>query len=159
MLIINKSSSLDKLNNALKIVGSPDSNPKDDNPDPLTAEYRLDKSKFFNSLEVAGSLDKNPKDDNPDPLTAEERKKQIDNQGLQEFYKLRTGWSCFIMFAIGILILFQIGFSFTILFCKTEFIKSDGILYLIVGENFAQVVALAFIVVKFLFKDPKINNN
>jgi hypothetical protein len=63
------------------------------------------------------------------------------------------------MFAIGILILFQIGFSFTILFCKTEFIKSDGILYLIVGENFAQVVALAFIVVKFLFKDPKINNN
>ncbi len=115
--------------------------------------------KLNNNLELVGSRDINPKDDNPDPLTAEERKKQIDNQGLQEFYKLRTGWSFFIMFAIGILILFQIGFSFTILFCKTEFIKSDGILYLIVGENFAQVVALAFIVVKFLFKDPKINNH
>lgn len=122
-----------------------------------TEKLNLDKL-FNNSLEIASSLDRNPKDDNPDPLTQEERKKQIDNQGLQEFYKLRKRWSKFIMFAIGILILFQIIFSLIILFCKTEFIKSEGILYLIVGENFAQVVALAFIVVKFLFKDPKINN-
>jgi len=80
--------------------------------------------------------------------------KEIHATGWEGFYALRSRWSTFIMFAIGTLVLFQIGLTLAI---GTKWINFDNnklFLNLVIGENFAQIVGLAYIVVKCLFKDP-----
>ena len=84
-----------------------------------------------------------------------ESRDEIHNRGLKDFYKIRTIWSNWIIRFVSVLIFHQIGISIWIL-CKDNSIHNQGLLYLILGENFTQVLALAFIVVKFLF--PKSQN-
>lgn len=76
-------------------------------------------------------------------------------KGLEEFFALRKTWSCFIVVAIATLILSQIGILFCIGFEWIKLEKFQNIVLAFYVETFLQIVALAVIVVRFLFKPLK----
>lgn len=85
--------------------------------------------------------------------TQESEETKIHLQGLTEYYSLRKRWSTFLCCLIGILITFHIVLTVFIGRGWFNFADYKVVLGIIVGENFAQIIALALIVVKFLF-DP-----
>lgn len=74
-------------------------------------------------------------------------------QGLQDHYKHKGRWSGFLMLVLAGMILFQwvlLGFVGA---GKWDFTKYEWLLPILLVQNLGQIIGLAFVVVKSLFKD------
>lgn len=97
-----------------------------------------------------------PKNDDQEKfyiLQQQSEKMQTHLKGLKDFYKHRNIWSWFLLATIGALIIFQISITFGIGFHWLDFVNYKTIIGLIVSENFAQIVGMGIVVVKFLFNE------
>ncbi|MBD3281190.1 hypothetical protein GF391_00400 [Candidatus Uhrbacteria bacterium] len=77
--------------------------------------------------------------------------------GFERYYKLRDRWSLYLVIFISIMIAFQVLLTALIGFKVLNFLDYQYFLYVVIGENFAQIIAMGFIVVKFLFPDQRLN--
>jgi hypothetical protein len=59
------------------------------------------------------------------------------------------------MACIAISLIFHISLTVLVGFKVVDFEKYQWFLPMVITENFAQIIALAIIVVKFLFSEPK----
>lgn len=82
-------------------------------------------------------------------LTLREREAHV--SGFERYYKLRDRWSLYLVIFISIMIAFQVLLTALIGFKVLNFLDYQYFLYVVIGENFAQIIAMGFIVVKFLF--------
>ncbi len=80
-------------------------------------------------------------------------------EGLADFYKLRRKWSWFIMGSIFALITFHMVLTTLVGLNVLDYHKYPWFLTVVVTEHLIQIVALAVIVVKFLFSDSLRNSS
>lgn len=71
--------------------------------------------------------------------------------GLKAFYAMRQDWSKFLMTCIAYSVLFQFALAIAVGLDKVHFEKYKWFLPLIVSTNFIQILALAAIVICWLF--------
>lgn len=79
------------------------------------------------------------------------RQLQAHSQGLEEFYGMRKGWSRFLMVSLAVLIVFQCLMMVSIGRNWLVFSNYKTLLNIQAVEYFGQIVAMCFIIVKFLF--------
>ncbi|MCT4617578.1 MAG: hypothetical protein N4A38_05215 [Candidatus Gracilibacteria bacterium] len=86
---------------------------------------------------------------------------EIRADGERDYYELRRQWSTKISSVLYAMVLFQyfilIGVAFGIVFEMFIFEEAKPLLLLIAGENFVQILGLAYIIVKFLYPINKKN--
>lgn len=78
-------------------------------------------------------------------------RKQIVLDGLEKSYKMREEWSVFIRWMIFLLIFIQIVCVVAIGLGWLSYKGNETLTWIFFSETFAQVVGLAWLVVKFLF--------
>lgn len=78
-------------------------------------------------------------------------------QGIKDFYDSRKTWSIFLICCIALSLIFQITLTFLVGKGILNFVEYKWFLPIIVSENFIQIVALATIVLKWLFSGPAPN--
>jgi hypothetical protein len=87
----------------------------------------------------------------------------IENAGREAYFALRNKWS----FYIFLFILAMIGFQCALTFCivlgvgvinASNFSSYQPFLYLVVGENFLQIVGMGYIVANHLFPNKEYVN-
>ncbi|MDF1497588.1 MAG: hypothetical protein P1P90_06080 [Patescibacteria group bacterium] len=83
------------------------------------------------------------------------------SSGIELRSKLHNSWSLYLAIFIFTMIAFQILLTALIGFGALNFLNYQYFLYIVIGESFAQIVAVGFIVVKFLFPNQTelISNN
>ena len=83
---------------------------------------------------------------------------EVERKGRSEYYRLRTLWSWYIFGTLVFMVLFEyilLGFLiWGIVTDRFTFDNSKQFLYILSGQNFAQILGLSYIVVKFLVPDP-----
>jgi len=79
---------------------------------------------------------------------------QTEQQGRQKFYELRTKWSTYLVRFLIAMVIFQFFLTAGVGFGFVNFLNYKKFLYIVIGENFFQIVGLCYIVVKFLFSEP-----
>ncbi|MDP4011406.1 MAG: hypothetical protein Q8P72_04230 [Candidatus Roizmanbacteria bacterium] len=80
---------------------------------------------------------------------------EIDNDGRENYYKLRMGWSKFIGIVLSFSIAFQIIVTFMVGAKALSFEENQILINLIMGENFLQIIGLVYVIINFLY--PKNN--
>lgn len=80
------------------------------------------------------------------------KEEQIKLKGLTDFYNLRNTWSWIIGISISFLLTSQIVIVFLI-GCNVLIYNSTVVISIFFAETFAQIIGLAILVVKFLFKE------
>jgi len=79
------------------------------------------------------------------------REREAHVSGFERYYRLRDRWSLYLVIFISVMIAFQVLLTALIGFGALNFLNYQYFLYIVIGENFAQIIAMGFIVVKFLF--------
>lgn len=74
-------------------------------------------------------------------------------KGLQEFFRLRKKWSWILAGALALILLFNFAVVFCVGFGWTTF-EDEWFLRIVLGTNLADIIGLAYVVVRFLFKHP-----
>lgn len=82
-------------------------------------------------------------------------KAEIELEALANYYRLRKEWSEFIKLMIAWLIIAQILLLIGIGSDALTFWGNEKLTWIFYTETFLQIVGLAYIVVKFLFTDPR----
>lgn len=90
-------------------------------------------------------------------LTLRETETHI--KGWEQYYELRNGWSNILKWLVGTMVFFQISLTIAIGRNWLNFSTFSAFPYLIIGENFAQIVGMAYIVVNFLFPKGLLPNH
>lgn len=75
----------------------------------------------------------------------------VDSIAKQDFYNLRLRWSKAIKWTIFLLVASQIIIIIAVGLDWLDYSKYENLSLLFFGQTFAQVIGLAFLVVKFLF--------
>lgn len=89
----------------------------------------------------------------------ENTRKKTDVEGLKDYYELRKQWSGYLKIIFFITIFFQIYLTVLIGLGRSKFpIELRYFPYLVAGENFAQIVGLLLVLVKFLFPESQEKN-
>ncbi|MDD2565582.1 MAG: hypothetical protein PHZ26_03250 [Candidatus Gracilibacteria bacterium] len=92
-------------------------------------------------------------------VNADKVLKKVDLKGKEEYYLLRKKWSYYIFASLAGTILFQFFLTGFLIYGVTHsiFPFSDvyNLFFLIVGENFAQIIGLSYVIVRFLFSPEK----
>ena len=127
--------------------------PPDSPPPKVEDVEKSGNIKGFDGKSLTVVLQKKDKADDQSDEVRTTLQKRIHEGGWKDYYKLRKRWSVFIMCAIAALIAFQIALTYSIGFKWLNFGESKLFLNLVLGENFAQIVGLGYIVVRYLFKD------
>src|SRR3989344_8842560 len=114
---------------------------------------------ILGSLERSKEKDLDLKNRYTESSLKQERKKidnvdNIDNEGLQKFYKLRSHWSWFLFGFITFLLMFQTTLTFLVGWKMMRFYENEEFLNIVIGENFGLIVGMGYIAVRFLFKNP-----
>lgn len=74
-------------------------------------------------------------------------------EGLREFFRLRKKWSWILASALLLILLFNIAVVFCVGFRWISF-SDEWFLRIVLGTNLADIIGLAYVVVRFLFKHP-----
>lgn len=74
-------------------------------------------------------------------------------KGLQDHYRHKKNWSTFLMFVLAGMIGFQWILLAMVGFALWDFTKYEWLLPILLVQNLGQIIGLAFVVVKSLFKD------
>lgn len=84
---------------------------------------------------------------------------KVDLHGKEDYYKLRKKWSYYIFASLAGTILFQYFLAWFLIFWVTHqlfpFSSVYNLFFLIAWENFAQILGLSYIIVRFLFSPEK----
>jgi hypothetical protein len=75
--------------------------------------------------------------------------------GLQDHYKHKGRWSYFLMGLLTCMIAFQSALLWCVGLGVWDFTKYDWLLPALLVQNLGQIIALAYVVVKSLFRDLK----
>lgn len=83
----------------------------------------------------------------------------VEVEGLSGYYNLRGTWSTHIAIYLYCLLAFQIGLSvlgiFNVNNIKSNILELQYFVIMVFSQNFLQIVGMALIVVKFLFKETQ----
>lgn len=79
------------------------------------------------------------------------KERETERRGREEYFNLRSEWSARLAWFLGVMILFQILLTLVIGAGWLDFASYETFLYLVVGENFVQIVGMCILVVQFLF--------
>lgn len=79
------------------------------------------------------------------------KERETERRGREEYFILRREWSGRLAWFLGVMILFQIILTLIIGAGWLNFLDYETFLYLVVGENFVQIVGMCILVVQFLF--------
>lgn len=79
----------------------------------------------------------------------------IENYGRKKFFHLRTHWSWFSFGWLTFLILFQVVVVLGVGLNWFDYRNYDNLLYVVIAENFGQVLGLGYIIVRYLFDSKK----
>lgn len=74
-------------------------------------------------------------------------------KGLQDHYRHKKNWSIFLMVILGGMIGFQWILLAMVGWSEWDFTKYEWLLPILLVQNLGQIIGLAFVVVKSLFKD------
>lgn len=87
--------------------------------------------------------------------SADEILRNIETYWKEDYYKLRKKWSLYIFASLAWTILFQYFLAWFLIYWVTnEVFNFDAVhdlFFLIAGENFAQIIWLSYIIVRYLF--------
>lgn len=83
----------------------------------------------------------------------ERLKEYVHVQGLRDHYELKASWSKFLMRLLGSMIVFQWVLLGMVGFGWWDFADYDWLLPILLVQNLGQILGLAYVVVKSLFKD------
>lgn len=110
------------------------------------------------------SIEKNNETDNityktrfdiKNKIHADQILKTVEARWKEDYYKLRVQWSLYIFSWLAWTILFQFFLAWFLIFWVTHsvfsFDKIHDLLFLMAWENFAQILWLSYIIVRFLF--------
>lgn len=90
---------------------------------------------------------------------ADEVMRRVDLRWREDYYKLRKKWSYYIFASLAWTILFQYFLAWFLIFWLLHNIYAFkdvyNLFYLIIWENFAQIIGLSYIIVRFLFSPEK----
>ncbi|GMO56762.1 MAG: hypothetical protein Ta2D_01890 [Rickettsiales bacterium] len=103
-------------------------------------------------IEKTEKINKEEKKDNQDLSNNREK---IDNSGKEQFYKLRTNWSWFLMGCVSFLIFSQVCLMILLGVNWFDLSLYNNIVMAFFIETFAQIIGMGIIVVAFLFKENK----
>ncbi|MCO7736450.1 hypothetical protein NJB95_07475 [Brucella intermedia] len=101
--------------------------------------------------------------DRPEPLeVVEQESSWVDHElayaklsAFQSHHQSKKQWSNFMIFIMGMLILFQMVLLMMVGWGWWDFTKYDWLLPMLLVQNFAQIVGLALVVVRSLFDSFK----
>ncbi len=79
-------------------------------------------------------------------------------KGLQDHYRHKKNWSIFLMAVLAGMIIFQWLLLAMVGLGKWDFTKYEWLLPILLVQNLGQIIGLAFVVVKSLFKDMDSKN-
>lgn len=85
----------------------------------------------------------------------EMRERETDRRGKEDYYELRKRWSQYLFWFLLAMVAFQFLLTITIGLDLLSFQNYKHFLYIVVGENFLQIVGMCIIVVQFLFPKQK----
>jgi len=85
------------------------------------------------------------------------KSKETERKGRESYFKLRSDWSSYLFWMIWFTLSFQFVLSFGIGIGFFDFLNYEKVIYVIIGENFAQIVGMGYIVVRYLFPQSKDN--
>lgn len=85
------------------------------------------------------------------------RERETERIGQKKYYELRDKWSIYICLFIGFMLIFQLLLTIAVgnKWFGFDFSGYKTFLYIVIGENFAQIIAMGIIVAKFLFPQPR----
>jgi len=75
-----------------------------------------------------------------------------------DYSEMRKTWSIVLAFCLSISICFQFALTILIGLNLFDFENYKNFLYLVVSENFGQIIGMCIVVVKFLFPNKLLNN-
>jgi hypothetical protein len=104
---------------------------------------------------IASRADPNKLEAQEEKATAVSGEAETHLSGLKTFYTLRKKWSWFILGCISVLLIFHISLAYLVGLGYLDFKDYNWFLPIVATNNFLQIIALAIIVVKFLFSDPR----
>lgn len=88
-------------------------------------------------------------------IYADQVLKEVEARWKEDYYKLRVQWSLYIFSWLAWTILFQFFLAGFLIYWVTHnlfiFDKIHNLLFLMAWENFAQIIWLSYIIVRFLF--------
>ena len=90
-------------------------------------------------------------DERKDEVVLALREHEAHISGIERYYGLRERWSLYLLIFISVMIGFQVILTALIGAKVLNFLDYQYFLYVVIGENFAQIIAMGFVVVKFLF--------
>jgi len=79
------------------------------------------------------------------------RERETNRQGKKDYYDLRKHWSLFLFIFLFLSTIFQITLTLLLGYGYISFVDNKVFLYMVIGENFLQIVGMCLIVVRFLF--------
>jgi hypothetical protein len=75
--------------------------------------------------------------------------------GQEKYFELRGRWSNFIAIFVTFMLMFQLYLAMSIGLGWLNFTDNKLFLHIVIGENFAQIVGMGYIVAKYLFPNSK----
>jgi len=131
---------------------------------------KIDRERYLRIKELLGqslkklSIEKNNESENiihktrfdiKNKIYADQILKAVETRWKEDYYKLRVKWSLYIFSGLAGTILFQFFLAWFLIFWVTHnvfsFDKIHDLLFLMAWENFAQIIWLSYIIVRFLF--------
>lgn len=114
--------------------------------------------KLFNEKEEEKEdLSLNTRFEIKNKLWADEILNKIDLRWREDYYRLRKKWSYYIFASLAWTILFQFFLAWFLIFGVTHglftFSSVYSLFFLMVWENFTQIIWLSYIIVRFLFSE------
>lgn len=110
-------------------------------------------------LKEKDSLINNTRFEIKNKVNADKVLKKVDLKWKEEYYLLRKKWSYYIFASLAWTILFQFFLTWFLIYWVTHslfpFKDVYNLFFLIVWENFAQIIWLSYIIVRFLFSPEK----
>ncbi len=130
--------------------------------DGVGGQKRNPKKDFSQLVKIVESPQAEKKSSTVDEIRQKQSEQRLKDretrrEGEARFYGLRDDWSKYIFWFVSGMIVFEILLTFLIGTGKLDFTKHQTFLYIVIAENFAQIVGMGYIVANYLF--PKSKND
>lgn len=83
------------------------------------------------------------------------REQETHRVGLEKYYELRDKWSKYVRSYIWFMLVFQLFLTLCIGFKWGDFSEYKSFVYIVMAQNFAQIVGMGYIVANYLFPKGK----
>lgn len=136
---------------------------EENNPptDDVVGQKRNPENDFSRLVEIVDSIPKTEKKiSTVDELRQKQkeqslRERETHRDGEARYYKLRDKWSKYIFWFVLAMILFETCITLLIGAGRLDYTNYETFLYIVIAENFAQIVGMGYIVANYLFPKAK----